>query len=110
MPCDMRISDWSSDVVSSELAHALSRDDLARVIHIFVGPGLVPGTHWRWRVAMSYYVYILASRKHGTLYIGVTNGIARRIWQHRQGVGSRFARRYRVTRLDRKSTRLNSSH
>src|SRR3546814_15161313 len=48
---------------------------------------------------MSYYVYILASRKHGTLYIGVTNDIARRIWQHRQGVGSRFARRYRVTRL-----------
>src|SRR3546814_350097 len=39
------------------------------------------------------------SRKHGTLYIGVTNDIARRIWQHRQGVGSRFARRYRVTRL-----------
>src|SRR3546814_15895106 len=77
-------------------AHALSRDDLARVIHIVVVPGLVPGTHWRWRVAMSYYVYILASRKHGTLYIGVTNDIARRIWQHRQGVGSRCARRYRV--------------
>src|SRR3546814_20619745 len=64
-------------------AHALSRDDLARVIHIVVVPGLVPGTHWRWRVAMSYYVYILANSKHGTLYIGVHNDNHTRIWQHR---------------------------
>ena len=48
---------------------------------------------------MPYYVYILASRKHGTLYIGVTNNIARRVWEHRQGRGSRFVQKYRVTRL-----------
>ena len=48
---------------------------------------------------MPYTVYILASRKHGTLYIGVTNNIARRVWEHRQGRGSRFVKRYRVTRL-----------
>jgi putative endonuclease len=48
---------------------------------------------------MSYYVYTLASRKHGTLYIGVTNDIARRVWEHRQGRGSRFVKRYRVSRL-----------
>jgi putative endonuclease len=48
---------------------------------------------------MLSYVYILASRKHGTLYIGVTNDIARRVWEHRQGLGSRFVKRYRVTRL-----------
>jgi putative endonuclease len=48
---------------------------------------------------MTYHVYILASRKHGTLYIGVTNDIARRVWEHRQGCGSRFVKRYRVTRL-----------
>ena len=48
---------------------------------------------------MSYWVYILASRKHGTLYIGVTNNIMRRVWEHRQGRGSRFVKRYRVTRL-----------
>ena len=48
---------------------------------------------------MPYTVYILASRKHGTLYIGVTNDIARRVWEHRQGRGSRFVKRYRVTRL-----------
>jgi putative endonuclease len=49
---------------------------------------------------MTYHVYILASRKHGTLYIGVTNDIARRVWEHRQGRGSRFVKRYRVTRLE----------
>ena len=48
---------------------------------------------------MSYYVYILASRKHGTHYIGVTNDVARRVRDHRQGQGSRFVKRYRVTRL-----------
>ncbi|GAB4237424.1 MAG: GIY-YIG nuclease family protein [Kiloniellaceae bacterium] len=48
---------------------------------------------------MAYYVYILASRKHGTLYIGVTNDIARRVWEHRQGRGSKFVQKYRVTRL-----------
>jgi len=48
---------------------------------------------------MIYWVYILASRKHGTLYIGVTNNLARRIHEHREGRGSSFVKRYRVTRL-----------
>ena len=48
---------------------------------------------------MAYWVYILASRKNGTLYIGVTNNLARRIFEHRQGRGSRFVQKYRVTRL-----------
>jgi len=48
---------------------------------------------------MPCYVYILASRKHGTLYIGVTNNVARRVWEHRQGLGSRFVAKYGVTRL-----------
>ena len=48
---------------------------------------------------MGHWVYILASRKHGTLYIGVTNNIARRIHEHRKGRGSGFVRKYRVTRL-----------
>ena len=33
-----------------------------------------------------YYVYILASRRHGTLYIGVTNSLQKRLEQHRNGV------------------------
>lgn len=41
----------------------------------------------RW---MPYYVYILASRKNGTLYTGITNDIARRIHEHRTGVASKF--------------------
>ena len=47
----------------------------------------------------SYYVYILASRKHGTLYVGVTGSLPQRIWQHRDGSGMGFTRRYGVYRL-----------
>ena len=46
-----------------------------------------------------YYVYILASGRHGTLYIGVTNNVHARLDQHRNGRGSEFARKYRVHRL-----------
>ena|SRR5574338_1720629 len=44
-------------------------------------------------------VYILASRRHGTLYIGVTSDPIGRLWQHRNKVGRGFTSRYRVTRL-----------
>jgi putative endonuclease len=47
----------------------------------------------------SYYVYILASRKHGTLYVGVTNDLRARLELHRSGKGSEFVRKYGVTRL-----------
>jgi putative endonuclease len=46
-----------------------------------------------------YYVYILASRRYGTLYIGVTNNLARRLEQHRSGAVSSFTRAYKVMRL-----------
>jgi putative endonuclease len=49
--------------------------------------------------AMPYHVYILASRRHGTLYIGVTNNLRTRIEQHRLGLGSAFVRKYGVHRL-----------
>jgi len=45
------------------------------------------------------YVYILASKPYGTLYIGVTNDLARRVYAHRQGTASRFTGRYAVTLL-----------
>ena len=64
-----------------------------------VAPGLDPGTQWRIFQRMDYYVYILASRKRGTLYIGVTNDVARRVWEHRNGFGSEFVAKYGVTRL-----------
>jgi putative endonuclease len=46
-----------------------------------------------------YYVYILASRRHGTLYIGVTNSLQKRLEEHRNGQGSSFVKQYRVFRL-----------
>jgi putative endonuclease len=47
----------------------------------------------------AYWVYILASKPRGTLYIGVTNGIIRRVEQHRAGKASSFTRRHKVFRL-----------
>ncbi|HEX5760636.1 MAG TPA: GIY-YIG nuclease family protein [Thermoanaerobaculia bacterium] len=47
---------------------------------------------------MAFYVYILASRS-GTLYVGVTNDLLRRLEQHGSGAGSRFAARHEVERL-----------
>jgi putative endonuclease len=46
-----------------------------------------------------YYVYILASRRHGTLYIGVTNSVQKRLDEHRAGKGSEFVKKYGVYRL-----------
>jgi putative endonuclease len=49
--------------------------------------------------ASAYYVYILASGRHGTLYIGVTNNPRARLEQHRAGHGSKFVKQYVVHRL-----------
>lgn len=46
----------------------------------------------------AYYVYILASLS-GTLYVGVTNSVKTRSWQHLNGLGSDFTQRYGVNRL-----------
>src|SRR3546814_15777703 len=61
----MRISDWSSDVCSSDLG----------------------------------WVYIMADRYRGTMYVGVTADLPRRIMQHREGTGSDFCVRYGLARL-----------
>ncbi|MBZ2209298.1 GIY-YIG nuclease family protein [Massilia soli] len=42
------------------------------------------------------YVYLLASRRYGTLYIGVTSDLIRRVWQHREGLADGFTRKYGV--------------
>jgi putative endonuclease len=47
----------------------------------------------------TFWVYILASRPYGTLYVGVTNDLLGRIAAHRAGTGSRFTSRYGVTML-----------
>ena len=46
-----------------------------------------------------FYVYILASARNGTLYIGVTNNVAARLALHRSGRGSEFVDRYSVHHL-----------
>jgi putative endonuclease len=47
----------------------------------------------------SGFVYILASKPYGTLYIGITSDLAKRLHDHREGRGSAFAKKYNVTRL-----------
>jgi len=50
-------------------------------------------------MGQTFYVYILASRYRGTLYVGVSNDIARRVGEHKSGVVKAFTRRYKVHRL-----------
>jgi predicted GIY-YIG superfamily endonuclease len=48
---------------------------------------------------MSFYVYILASRRNGTLYIGMTDDLVRRTWEHRNDLVPGFTSRYGVKLL-----------
>ena len=48
---------------------------------------------------MPFYVYLLASRRHGTLYLGVTNDLMRRVYEHESHDVPGFTVRYRVDRL-----------
>lgn len=45
------------------------------------------------------YVYMLASRPYGTLYIGVTSDLIRRVWQHREGFTDGFTKTHHVHHL-----------
>lgn len=47
----------------------------------------------------TYFVYILASKRNGTLYVGVTNNIDRRVQEHKHDVNDGFTKRYQVHRL-----------
>ena len=48
---------------------------------------------------MAYYVYILASRKDGATYVGITNDLVRRVYEHRQKSISGFSSKYNINRL-----------
>ena len=44
----------------------------------------------------TYYVYVLASKRNGTLYVGVTNDLARRAWEHRESLVPGFTKKHGV--------------
>ncbi len=48
---------------------------------------------------MAYWVYILASKPGGTLYIGVANDLVRRVYEHREGLADGFTKRYGIKTL-----------
>ena len=47
----------------------------------------------------TYYVYILASKRNGTLYTGVTNNLLRRVSEHKSGAVDGFTKKYEVDKL-----------
>ncbi|HAV11423.1 MAG TPA: excinuclease ABC subunit C [Candidatus Moranbacteria bacterium] len=47
----------------------------------------------------TYYVYIVTSKRNGTLYIGVTNDLIKRIWQHKNKSVEGFTKKYNVSNL-----------
>ena len=46
-----------------------------------------------------FYVYIVASKRNGTLYIGITSDLTRRVWEHKQKVVKSFTKEYGVDKL-----------
>jgi len=47
----------------------------------------------------TFYIYILASKKNGTLYIGMTNDLVRRVYEHKSGFIEGFTKKYSINRL-----------
>ena len=45
------------------------------------------------------WVYIMTNRPNGTLYVGTTTNLSRRVWEHREGVADGFTKRYSLRRL-----------
>ena len=48
---------------------------------------------------MDYFVYLLASQRNGTLYVGVTNNLVRRVWEHKTRQVPGFTDKYEVKHL-----------
>lgn len=46
-----------------------------------------------------FYIYILTSTRKGTLYIGITNNLVRRVYEHKQGLMEGFTKKYNIHRL-----------
>ena len=50
-------------------------------------------------MSKQYYVYILSSKKNGTLYVGVTSDLVKRVWQHKQKIIEGFTKQYNIRML-----------
>ncbi|MDX2451820.1 GIY-YIG nuclease family protein [Desulfosarcina sp.] len=59
-----------------------------------------------------YYVYILASKRNGTLYTGITSDLIKRTWQHKNGLVDGFSKRYgiKIFSLFRSTQQCRRSH
>ena len=51
------------------------------------------------KINHQYYVYILTNKKNGTLYIGISNDLERRVWEHRNKLIEGFTKKYGLNRL-----------
>ena len=59
-------------------------------------PATQPGAPFR---RMAAYVYIMSNKRYGTIYVGVTSDLARRVWEHREGVIPGFTRDHGLHQL-----------
>ena len=57
---------------------------------------VLPG---RGKMNKNFFIYILASQKNGTLYIGVTSDLIKRIWEHKESLVDGFTKKYNVKKL-----------
>jgi putative endonuclease len=73
----------------------------ARRFRAVVVAGLVPAIHVLQYLCMAGggYIYILTNRPNGVLYVGVTNDLVRRVFEHRSGFVEGFTRRHGLKRL-----------
>jgi putative endonuclease len=46
-----------------------------------------------------YFVYILANKKRGTLYVGITNNLMKRVWEHKEKEIEGFTKKYKIDKL-----------
>lgn len=81
---------------ASRVSGSLRRISLpiARHPSLWSSPGLTRGSNLKHRSRMAGYVYIVTNRKRGTLYIGVTSDLERRIFEHRKGKTPGFTSKY----------------
>ena len=50
-------------------------------------------------IAKTYCIYIMTNKLNSTFYTGVTNNLLRRVYEHKNGMGSKFTNRYKITKL-----------